>query len=427
MRPISRQKSIIIRTSLLFIMATCLAGGYLMFYHGQTPDTRHAGFRIYQSDLTKKTLEQAITRSAMYLARQCDPTGKFVYRINLDPAVKVRPKYNVLRHAGTVYALAVYADTHRDKVVRDALERSARFLVEKTIRPIPENPGVLAVWSPAKMCGRKGSDKVKLGGTGLGLVALIEAQKTIPDIISTKDLARLGRFILFMQKDDGSFYSRYIPDRGGRDDSWTSLYYPGEAALGLLMLYEKDPSSTWLQSASSAMAYLARARDAKVIVDADHWSLIASAKLLNHYDRSGLPASKPTIVQHGLKICRSILTGIIRYGEDSPRYGALTKCGFTTRTAIRIEGLLAASDFIFENDALLNAQVTSAVRQGLIFLLRAQIQTGKHAGGIPRVPQTLAFSKLKTTGGRGGRDCEIRIDYVQHALCAMMQYSEKYL
>ncbi len=92
-----------------------------------------------------------------------------------------------------------------------------------------------------------------------------------------------------MQKNDGSFYSKYIPEKGGRDDSWTSLYYPGEAALGLLMLYEKDPSPEWLQGAADAMSYLSRIRYNKIIVEADHWALIATAKLLKQYDHSRQP------------------------------------------------------------------------------------------------------------------------------------------
>ena len=57
-----------------------------------------------------------------------------------------------------------------------------------------------------------------------------------------------------MQKEDGTFYSKYIPAEGGRSVRWTSLYYPGEAALGLLMLYEKDPSAAWIQAAANAIA-----------------------------------------------------------------------------------------------------------------------------------------------------------------------------
>ena len=84
-----------------------------------------------------------------------------------------------------------------------------------------------------------------------------------------------------MQKPNGSFYSKYIPTEGGRWDKWKSLYYPGEAALGLLMLYELDPSPLWLKAAVDALVYLASSRAHKTEVEADHWVLLAAAKLLS--------------------------------------------------------------------------------------------------------------------------------------------------
>ena len=97
--------------------------------------------------------------------------------------------------------------------------------------------------------------------------------------------------------------------KGGRDDSWTSLYYPGEAALGLLMLYEKDPSLIWLQAAADSIAYLARMREGKKLVEADHWALLATAKLLPLYDRCRPPLPKKAIERHAAQICESILKG----------------------------------------------------------------------------------------------------------------------
>jgi len=432
MPDISIKKIFVVKASLVLLLVICLTGAYFFWYHGERPKSQDIGSKIYVSDLTQKTLDKSIDLSASYLVDKCDSQGKFIYRINLDPTVEVKPKYNILRHAGAVYALAMYAGQSnyknvRDKNVRDALERSARFLIEKTIRPVPGKNDILAIWSPAKMCGRKGNDTAKLGGTGLGLVALIEAEKIIPGIISKEDLGRLGRFLLYMQKNDGSFYSKYIQEKGGRDDSWTSLYYPGEAALGLLMLYEKDPSPEWLQGAADAMSYLSRIRYNKIIVEADHWALIATAKLLKMYDHSRQPVPKETIVQHGVKICRSMLTGVPKYHEESPEYGALTESGFTTQTAIRLEGLLSAISFLPESEKHFKIQAVSAVQQGLVFLLRSQIKEGRHAGGIPRVAQALTFKNIKEDGSNKDREYEIRIDYVQHAMCAMMQYSENFL
>ena len=155
--------------------------------------------------------------------------------------------------------------------------------------------------------------------------------------------------------------------------------------------------------------------------------MIATAKLLKQYGHSRQPVPKKTIIQHGVKICRSMLTGVSRYHEEASEYGALTESGFTTQTAIRLEGLQAAISFLPESEKHLKTQIVSAVQEGMVFLLRSQIKKGRHAGGIPRVAQALAFKNIKEDGSNKDREYEIRIDYVQHAMCAMMQYSENFL
>jgi len=417
---ISKQKNRILGAML--ILAVCFTIGYYLFYTGSRRPS-NGNNKIYVSDLTKETIDASVALSAKYLVKHCDDRGQFVYRVNLDPNVKIKPKYNILRHAGSVYALAMYLGRYDDGDARGALIRSARFLIEQTIRPIPGEDGVHAIWSPAKMCGRKGNDVAKLGGTGIGLVALIEAEKVVPGTVSKDQLGKLGKFILHMQKKNGSFYSKYIPEKGGRDDSWTSLYYPGEAALGLLMLYEKDPRPEWFQGALNAMTYLSSLRQRRVIVEADHWALLATDKLLS----AGRPESEDKIVGHGVKICRSILAGVSRYHEGSPEYGALTAIGSTTQTAIRLEGLLAAMSFLPEKDGMLKKRVGAAVREGMVFLLRSQVQEGDYAGGFPRIAPSFALMNKKESKGDTRRDYEIRIDYVQHAMCAMMQYSDRFL
>ena len=110
--------------------------------------------------------------------------------------------------------------------------------------------------------------------------------------VSLRDLRRLGNFILFLQDGQtGGFTSRYIPSKGGRDGSWTSLYYPGEAALGLMMLYEVEDDDAqrirWYRGASRAIRYLYEVRKDLPLakVEPDHWALIATERLLAQYDR----------------------------------------------------------------------------------------------------------------------------------------------
>ena len=375
-----------------------------------------------QKSIDPRRLETTIQRSANYLSNACEVDGKFIYRVNLNPRVEVIPRYNILRHAGTIYALAMAFDQYPDEITKAAMIRAGRFLRNQSIRPLPGRTDLLAVWTNPHLSLRSEPVQAKLGGTGLGLVALLSIEKIKPGETSIADLRKLGNFLRYMQKSDGSFYSKYIPDEGGRSKRWKSLYYPGEAALGLLMLYERDPSVVWLDAAADAVAHLARLRANQTEVEADHWALLATAKLLPIYERSKQPLPVEDIRNHAVQICRSILRQAEQLSTNSSTYGCFTGDGRTTPTATRLEGLLAALTFLPPKNEDLRHRITENVKKGIFFLLSAQVANGEHAGAIPRAVHPLPHNHPGFTRSFNRRVTEVRIDYVQHALSAMIQY-----
>jgi len=375
---------------------------------------------------TREELRGAIDRAAAYLVRACGEDGKFVYRVNLDPGVTPEPKYNMLRHAGAIYALGMARERQADGSIdaatgrptetptEAAMVRAAGFLKRRAIGPVPGQDGMLAVWSDPELTGTDGPLQAKLGGAGLGLVALLSVERVRPGFTPKDELRGLGRFVVWMQKEDGGFYSKYLPEGSGRDDSWTSLYYPGEAALGLLMLDEHDPSPEWLTAAARAIAYLARMRRDRVRVEADHWALLATAKLLGAAEGRSAALDREAAVRHAVQVCEAILEAKPRYTASRRTAGCLTADGRTCPTATRLEGLLAALEFLPPEQAALRARMEGAVHAGIAFLVRAQVRDGPRAGAVPRAAEP--------SGPDDRRATEVRIDYVQHALSAMIQY-----
>ena len=365
-------------------------------------------------------VQNAINRSTRYLANNTKEDGMFEYRINMDPTIKVKQKYNILRHAGAIYAMSMYYQLDPDVNIKSAIERASRYLRDKSIHPVWGRDNLLAVWSNPEV-NRSGKPlQAKLGGTGLGLLALLSIEKIHPGFTPLPDLQSLGRFIVYMQKEDGSFYSKYIHLMGGRLDKWQSLYYPGEAALGLLMLYEKDASDVWIESAAKALTYLARSRENRTNIPADHWALLATEKMLSLENIDKLPVSRELLINHAIRICETILQSQIK-NPERPKYdGGFSEDGRTTPTATRLEGLQAAVSFLPTNHEI-GKRIDSAVSRGISFLLRAQISEGEFIGAFPRavdkieqdIPKADQFNRRAT---------EVRIDYVQHALSAMIQY-----
>jgi hypothetical protein len=384
----------------------------------------YAGHKNTVSSISYDRLKEAMDLSAAYLTKNCNGKGKFLYRININPDILVKPKYNFLRHAGAIYALATYDQLYPQDTTKNAIKRATAFLKKSSIAPMPEREDLLAVWSHPDITGSSKPLQAKLGGSGLGLISLLSVEKIISGTTPIEYLRKMGNFLLFMQKSDGSFYSKYIPEKGGKDDTWVSLYYPGEAALGLLMLYEKDRSLKWLQGAADSIAYLAHKRGGKKWVEADHWALLASSKLLPlyHLCRQSLP--KKAIELHAIQICESILKSIPINNRNTSYFGCLTNDGRTTPTAIRLEGLLAAISYLPEEYANLRRRMISVTDDGLLFLLRAQLRSGQYTGGIPRAIKELSENHPKFSNSFNRRVTEIRIDYVQHALSAMILHTQ---
>jgi hypothetical protein len=342
--------------------------------------------------------------AADYLERACGPDGKFVYEIDINSGQHTA-SYNIVRHAGAMYALAMLNRSKPNRKAVDAMVRAANFMRQNYIAP-GIRPDHLVVWSepPGQ------HSEAELGATALGLVALAEMRKIEPKSVPLEQLQALGRFALFLQRENGSFVLMYRP-KTGPVEHFHGPYYPGEAALGFIELYEADHSSTWLMAAGKALSYLARSRAEAHNGPPDQWSVIAIAKLLLYCDPEACQgASRGALTQYAAEVCNSIVHEQLR-NPASPFDGAFDPPGQTGGVAARLEGLLAALEFLPKSD--LRETIEAATTRSVAFLLRAQIKSGQFAGGMPGALSTSAPS---SSG--------IRVDYVQHALCAWLRYQK---
>jgi len=381
---------------------------------------------------------QFVHYGARYLMRMVRDTegvrGRFIYNLYESGTFK-KSSYNVLRHAGAVFAMASYIQWfprhHSTGMVvqlDEFTEKTAQavdYLKTAFLKPLTNSntTGVkaLAMWDEPSLITKKTNARrrcAKLGGAGLGLVALTSFEAIRPGMTRLNDLALLAEFIKFMQRDDGSFDSKYC-DTFGMDDSVLSLYYPGEASLGMVQLYELTKRREYLRVALRGILYLASTRAESTSVERDHWALLATEKLLKHLHVLRVEDEgevRQRLLYHGDQIVQSLIQKTEDMLRKTRRMNAtgnppMPSDGRTTPTATHLEGLMAAMSFsqkISELEMRENAYVSAR------FLVASQIrhvdESNMRHGGIPAA-----------VGHQDTKSKAIRIDYVQHAICGVMR------
>jgi len=372
----------------------------------------------------RKRLERGIELATDYMVRACDEQGHFKYLVHLDPEVKIYPEYNIVRHVGAMMGLAVAHQFKPAESTKQALLRADRFLKEKCVGPVEGHPDLLAVWSRPDVTMVKHDLQAKLGGTGLGLVALAYLEAIQPGTTSRQDLRKLANFLLFMQKENGDFHANYVPAEGGYVDLVGGWMFSSEAALGLLMLYELDPDRRWLNAAEKAIYYLGESQVDLVPTYPDQWVLQAGRRWVPLVKDSPFNKSRQQIMSHLTRTCQDMLADQRALEKDPRIAGCFARAGITCSTGTCLEGLLNAWSCLPEEERLLKQQILEGADAGVDFLLKSQIRHGPYAGAWTFITPLLSPDDARLSPQFRSQAEEIRIDYVQHPLCAFVRYHE---
>src|SRR5208282_2947282 len=151
--------------------------------------SKDAGTADGYSAPTEAEINRAISLAAGYLERACDPDGRFTYRVPMSPGEQSEP-YNIVRHAGAIYALTLVPTSSPDDHALDAALQAASFLRSDYLGT-GERPDQLVVWSRPQPNG----SIADLGATGLALVAFTAIDREKPNTIPLEDLEAMGRFL----------------------------------------------------------------------------------------------------------------------------------------------------------------------------------------------------------------------------------------
>ena len=78
----------------------------------------------YESPPQLEDVRTAIDRSAHYLVNATRENGMFEYLVNMDPDIRVKENYNILRHAGAIYAMSMHYQLSPGDNMLSAMQRA---------------------------------------------------------------------------------------------------------------------------------------------------------------------------------------------------------------------------------------------------------------------------------------------------------------
>jgi len=236
----------------------CDETGSIQELGGIGPD---AGRRHIEA-LSNEQVLSLIHSSSNFLGRQVRNDGTFEYGYHpcFDRRIKT---YNTLRHASTIYAMAEAWEVTKDDELKVAIDRSLDHLVMTLIREVRLPDGTEAAFLVDV------GDEIKLGGNAVAILALTKYCTATGTTALLPLAEKLALGIRYMQEPiTGAFVHILNYPSLSVKERFRIIYYEGEAAFGLMRLYEVTQDSRWLEVVEKAFGHFIAAGHWK---HHDHW------------------------------------------------------------------------------------------------------------------------------------------------------------
>jgi hypothetical protein len=360
----------------------------------------YRGKRVSQKP-TPEDLKYRLTLAAFSLVRGMYQHGRFDYSFN-PQLNRSSSDYNITRHAGTVYSLFEFTQVFPHEAVLNSA-KNALYHLTQHILPGSTKDSLCVVergWA-------------KLGSASLTAVAFSKYIEVTQDKQLLPTLLKLGEWIVDKIQADGRcfpqkvFYLSTTPSLS----KYESIYYPGEAILGLLRIFLLDPNPKWLDAAERAATWLITVRDKDLKESElihDHWLLYGLNELYRHRPKS-------IFIEHTKRVCNSIMAAQITESAYPDWIGGFYNPPRSTPTATRAEGLCAAfyllRDYGSDHDYL--KKILNSLEQSILFQFKTQFLE-ESCIYFPDPSKALgAFHGALT-------NYEMRIDYTQHNISSLL-------
>jgi hypothetical protein len=357
--------------------------------------------------ITKDILLEAISLTKNnYFKNVVKKNGKYTYSY-LPEENQNKRDYNILRHAGTTYSILETYELMPDDELLKVAESAINYIIDK-VKDFEINGVSVSVVVE--------KDTIKLGGNALAIIMLSKYTQITKNYKHIELMQSMAKYICETQDMTGEFVIQ--KQRYSTQDiyNFRSEYYPGEAILSLVRLYQLDGNNNWLNCAQLASNYLIKVRDRYANINTiihDHWLLYALNELYNEQPQD-------MYIEHTLLIAKAIMKSQITGNTKNPDWNGAYSIPYirleSTPTACRSEGLCAAYQLLivksYPKEIL---KIKKAIDLGIDFQLKNQLR--------PESASTYKNKKLCLGAFmRGFTRHDLRIDFTQHNISSLIAY-----
>lgn len=378
--------------------------------------------------VTVEAVRQGVIAAGDWYLGNLLPNGQVIYKM-WPSENRYASEYNLVRHTLATWNLVQAWEMDKDREeflvgARRALDFTQQYLVRE---PVPGGNGEMMAYYTF-------NQNQKLGTVVVNMLGMIDLARATGDRSMDEQLIEMGRFVLFMQDEEGGFEGYYVNEDhdyyGQKND-----IVPGEAALALVYMAEYFDDDKWISTLPKYWEYYYEWFPKRVekadwdapwpahtydndtrleLVQFGPWTVMAA----NAYTRR---VEDPKVVEFGLEIARWMIDAYQWTDEKAPfpdyvgGYYKLPHELPAMQAFCYAEGTAAAYWMALREKPEEAAYFEEYTRQTLRFGLQMQYYPSS----------TYAFTRPQQVMGGiryAMNETKVRVDYVHHGLSAMYQW-----